>query len=273
MSPVKEPQFISAQFLELPQKGKGDIDLARNIVRDSSAYEALFESTKNAKMFGEASADNLFYHENAAPQIKNLLGNIRIIILLRNPIERAFSSFLYLRKEGKESLTFEGALKEEQNRKNINYSYLWLYKQNGYYYQAVRTYLDTFDQVGIFLYDELIAEPHQFIKRIYNFLGVDTNYIPKDIIKYNASGNPRSTLLYSFLTRNNRFKKIIKPLVDSIYSEEKREVVVERLKTSLLNSPILCAETRTFLLHSYREDILKLQRLINRNLTNWLIDE
>ena len=118
MSPVKEPKFITAQFLSFPFKGIGDEKVEQNIVKSYNEYCNLFKDVSKEKIIGEASPDNLYFFEKAINIIIYHLKNPKIIIILRNPIERAFSAYMYFINCNREYLSFEEALKEEEKRRS-----------------------------------------------------------------------------------------------------------------------------------------------------------
>ena len=105
---LKEPQFLI--------KSKVEKRLHFGIW-EWKEYLSIFEDVEEQKVIGEASVFYLYYYEEAIKNIKSRLGNdVKIIILLRNPVDRAFSAFLHVSKSVKESLSFEDALAQEEGR-------------------------------------------------------------------------------------------------------------------------------------------------------------
>ncbi|NIR50443.1 sulfotransferase [candidate division KSB1 bacterium] len=270
MSPVKETHFITAQFLGLPQKGPTERVRNTHIIQDFESYQKLFADVAGEQCIGEASADYLYYYKKAIPTIKKFLGECKIIITLRNPIERAFSSYMYLKRLGYEQLSFEDAIREEPRRLEMGYSYLWRLKSVGLYYKQVAAYLNSFKSVGVFFFDELQSQPAKIVADAYSFLGVDDTFRPKTNVTYNASGTPKNSVLFDFLTRENLFKKSLKPLVDRIFPEERRMHVIEKMKYALLKKTTMLPETRDKLVSFYRNDIERLQELLDKDLSHWL---
>lgn len=270
MCPVKEPKFVTAQFLRFPLHGIGDSEVERNMVKSFADYKKLFENVRDEKAVGEASADYLYYHKEAIKYIKEFLGEPKIIIILRNPVERAFSNYMYLVKESREHLSFEDALNNEEERKKLNWEYIWFYKDVGFYYQQVKAYLNNFRQVRIFLYDDLERDAVALMRSLFGFLEVQTCFRPEIDVAYNASGIPKNRYLYGFLTKSNLLKATLKPVVDSVFPIESRSHLIERLKNKCLQKAELVPEARKFLENLYREDIMKLQEIIRRDLSHWL---
>lgn len=163
-----------------------------NSIFEWEDYLNLFEDAQKEKAIGESTATYLYYHETAITLIKKYLGNIKIIILLRNPIDRAFSAYLYLRRKNCESISFKEALEIENIRKRQNWKSLYHYTSAGFYYNQVKDYLDNFDQVKICLFDDLKKDSLRLVKDIYNFLGLDTSFTLDVSKKYNVSGIPKN---------------------------------------------------------------------------------
>jgi len=270
MSQVKEPKFISSQFLIFPFNGIGDKKVEQNIIKSFNEYYNLFKDVNQEKMIGEASADNLYFYNDTIKYIKKYLGNIKIIIILRNPIERAFSAYMHLIHRGREYLSFLEAIKEEKNRRNNNWEFIWYYTDVGFYYYQVKAYLGNFTQVKIYPYDDLRKDPPGLIKDIYKFLEIDTSFVPDVSIKYNVTGIPKNKFIHKFLKEPNILKSAVKPIVKTLIPKEKRRKIIEKIKMRNLQKPQMKPETREYLKNLYRKDILKLQDLIRRDLSSWL---
>ena len=75
----------------------------------------------------QASADTLYYYKSTVPFIKDFLGEPKILIILRNPVKRAFSAYKHLVRDGREHLTFEEGLIEEPDRISKNYELIYFY--------------------------------------------------------------------------------------------------------------------------------------------------
>ncbi|HEC50029.1 MAG TPA: sulfotransferase [Candidatus Desulfofervidus auxilii] len=271
MSPIKEPKFITSNFLKFPFKGRGDELIERNIVKIWEEYCSLFRKVNDEKAIGEASADNLYYYEQSIHYIKKFLGDVKIIIILRNPIERAFSAYMHLVRDNREFLTLEEALDQEENRKRQNWEFIWYYKDVGFYYNQVKAYLESYSKVKIYLFDDLKRNPLDLVQDIYRFLEVDDLFVPSNIgEKFNISGVPKNKLINEFLTRPNPLKSAIKPLVKLFLSEHNIQRLYNELLQRNLKKPQMKPKTREYLKNLYKKDILKLQDLINRDLTHWL---
>jgi hypothetical protein len=202
MCALKEPKFFNAQVMKLPLRGPRDHIVVSRMIRTLADYERLFEAAGNARAVGEASPDYLFYAAQVAPLIRETLGDPRIVIVLRNPVARAHSAWRHLRRDQREPLGFEAALDEENHRRLMNWEFIWFYKACGLYSGQVRHFLDNFSRVHVALFDDMLAEPHRFMRELYAFLGVDTSFVPDVSVASNESAVRVSKWLPRFFKTN-----------------------------------------------------------------------
>ena len=111
MSRVKEPYFFTSQRLQLPESGPGDYK--RKYIKEFSQYKELFNNVGNEIAIGEASTDTMFYHSFTINEIHKFVGDPKILIFLRNPVDRAFSAYTHLLRENREPHSFEEGLDQE----------------------------------------------------------------------------------------------------------------------------------------------------------------
>ena len=174
-APIKEPRFFSYEGESVDYKGPGDDKWGREIVSSWDAYTALFASAGSQVAVGEASNVYLYFAAKTAPRIAARLPQARLIAILRNPVDRAYSSFLMLRGEGREPLAdFRSALREEAGRLERGWSPAWAYTRRSFYAESVQTYRKLFpkSQMRFFLYDDLARRPQELFDSIFDFLGV-----------------------------------------------------------------------------------------------------
>ena len=267
----KEPRFfVSSLYKNINASHPRYEYFIKTTVFTLEDYIKLFESIKTEKAIGEASVAYLHYYKTAILQIKKVLENVKIIIILRNPIKQTYSGYMYLVRDGIIALSFEKSLKMKKMRKKDDWrGILYFDKESGMYYNQVKAYLENFNKVKVYLYDDLVKDPLGLAKDIYNFLEVDTTFVPDTTVKYNISGIPRSRLLQRFLKKPNIVKTLLRPITRMI-PEQKRAKIISGLRYKNLEKPQMKPETQEYLKNFYREDILKLQKLINRDLSNWL---
>ncbi len=246
-------------------------------ISDWEEYLSLFEPGRGKIAIGDCSATYLAAPESPA-WIKEKLGNLKIIVLLRNPVERAFSLYSWMIMEGYEWLpTFERALEEEERRfssrafQNKNPEYFWdyLYFRSGLYYQQVKRYLDTFEPelIQIYLFEDLKNNPSQVYKNICQFLGISNGFQP-DFSVHNASRLPQFIRLQYLLRWFCRLsERLPVPLGESV----RRYLFAKMaLNVRLGYKGTLSLTLKEKLRDAYKEDIVKLSELIQRDLSQWL---
>lgn len=270
MSPIKEPKFISSHFVKFPLRGPGDDFVEGFTVKRFGEYRGLFRRAYRERAVGEASVENLYFYRRAIPVIKRVLGDVKIIIVLRNPVERAFSAYKMMVRDGREALSFEEALREEPERMRSNWEYLWFYQDVGRYYHQVKAYLHAFSNVRVFLFEDFRRDAPVFMRSVYRFLGVDENFAPRIDLRFNSSGRFRNAF-YRFLFRATAFKGMLYKFLslngvpDSVILG-----VIEGIRDGELEPIAAEPEAREMLRKAYRDDILKLQKLLGRDLSHWL---
>ena len=122
--------------------GPGDIG-ANKFTKSLEEYRGLFKKAKLGQLCGDISPDYLYYYQNAVPKILNEINaQLPIVIILRNPIDRAYSNYLHHVRERKEDLSFEDALKVEDERRAANWAWGWSYMAVGLYAEQVKAWFD-----------------------------------------------------------------------------------------------------------------------------------
>ncbi|MBA2713838.1 MAG: sulfotransferase [Rubrobacteraceae bacterium] len=271
MSPVKEPKFFAVEGKELDFRGPNDdMSMNRGSVTSIEAYRDLFRGVTDEKAIGEASP--LYLHSPEAPsRIKHYIPEARLIAILRDPVQRAYSSFLQRVQKGQEPLRdFAEALREEENRMRDNWAPRWYSKRIGFYYAHLRRYYDLFegDRIRVYLNEDLKADPVCIARDVFRFLEVDDTFMPDISLRYNVSGVPRSAALQTFLSKPNPAKDVLKLFL----SEKLRQRIAVSLENRNIAGPPppLDPGVRKELVDLYREDILNLEKLIGRDLSGWL---
>ena len=273
MSPAKEPKYFEFNEGEkLCFNGPGDMAANLKVTTDLESYCKLFEGVTDEIAIGECSPSYL-YCQGTSERIKNLLPDVKVIAILRNPVERAYSNFLHLLASGREPLnSFEQALKAEQERIKANWEYFWHYKNQGFYYAQLKHYFDIFDrkQIKVYLYEYYQSEPTMFLNDIFTFLDVDSNFVPRIAERYNVAKVPKSIALHNLTARPNPARSLVKTLLPTKW-QKKIGRAVNKLNQSNIK-PEIDPLIKNKLILEYREDIIKLQDLIQQDLGNWLND-
>ena len=275
MSPVKEPNFFALEGEKLEFNGpEGQAVVNGWICEEATTtveeYRALFLGASNESAIGEASPWYL-YSPEAPDRIRRYIPEARLIAVLRNPADRAYSAFLQFVRDGREPLKdFAQALEAEEERKRKNWKWIWHYRNMGFYYTQLKRYYDIFerDQIRVYLYEDLIDDPIGVLRDIFRHLGVDDTFTALDTNRrLNVSGIPKSRALFTLMNRPNAVKAFLKPLFPKRLH---RHISMAIQNINLDEPPPLRQEVRRELIKVYRQDILKLQDLIQRDLSGWL---
>lgn len=266
MSPEKEPRYFAPELYSIYNNAvrQGGRRKALSLAQ----YCQLFAEASDEIALGEASTEYL-YIPQAPERIKECIPDVKLIAILRNPVERAFSAFCYQTRDGYETLTFEEALQAEEKRILDGFRPGWHYKQVGFYSAQVKRYLEHFppEQIKIYLHEDLEKNSADVTRDVYKFLGVETAYNP-ELTRENKSGIPKSRLLQDMFTKDNPLKTAVKPFLPVAL---RKSIYQSVRKHNLGAKPVLSPEIRQELIELYREDIDKLQTLIQKDLSHWLI--
>ena len=192
MCPDKECGFFAYEGNRRDFRGPGDYRASRNLVTEHAHYAALFEGAGHPR--GEASVVYL-YDESAAARIHEWSPDMRLIAILRDPVERAYSAFSLLRSQGREPIDcFRRALEEEDRRVAEGWEPLWHYRRVGMYGQQLARYRSVFptDQILLIGFEEWVRRPEAVLRRVLDFVGaVSPEPLPRPP-HLNASASPRS---------------------------------------------------------------------------------
>lgn len=266
MSPVKEPRFFAFEGQKLDFQGPLGEEINRSSVTDIKDYQALFEGVSDQTAVGEASTEYL-RSPKAPKQIWHHIPDIKLIAILRDPVERAHAAYLMHIREGWETLDFAQALQEEETRIRNNWSF-GHYATAGFYYTPLKRYFDMFDrsQIKVYLYEDLTSNAADLLRDIFQFLGVEETFVPDLSVRYNVSGVPKNKVLHALVTGLNPIKPVLNQLIPAKLGSNLKGYYSRQN----LAKPKLSPEIRQQLIEVYRDDILQLQTLIQRDLSKWL---
>ena len=239
-------------------------------------YRAIFlEASDQHWAVGEASTAYLT-DPVSAKRIAEVVPHAKIIIMLRNPVDRAYSLYNWMTQEGYEyAASFERALTLEDRRANSSnfknnnpqYFYNYLYFRSGLYAEQVSRYIDRFsaDQICVILFEEFIRDPSASYRRVCEFLNVDPDFEPNFKV-YNKSRDVVFPPLQRILRKATNFtNRILRRAPDT---KKDRDFLLS-LGLRSRRRPKLSDELRAQLMLDYQSDIEKLECLIERDLSLW----
>ena len=218
------------------------------------------------------------YYKLCAERIFDSLGpNVKFVIILRNPVDRAYSHYNHSKRDGHEVSSFEDAIKLENERieksrdKNdflseLRYSYI----SQGLYFEMISAYLKYFDLNNFFIINfesEVVQNLDKTLLKLSKFLKLDLSNLDYEIHS-NKSGKPKYKLLQNIITNNNLFRKTLKIIVP----QKQRQIIRNKIKNFNKEDFVylqLSEEKRRQLFEKYFiKDIMKLENLIGKKM-NW----
>ncbi len=276
MSPIKEPFFFDHEMDSKGEVVRREFGGHRQPPRFTNIeeYSALFEGVRGEKAIGEATPLYI-YAPGTAERIERYVPGAKSIALLRNPADRAYSAFLYAVRIGVEPLTdFAQALREEPLRMRIGWHYVFHYRSRGLYYQQLKRFYEVFgrERLGVWLYEDIREDPASVAQSVFRFLEVDDTFASDTSSRHNPAGVPASVSARAAIRATDKavgvLRKVLAPTSGILpLAFKMRRVVQSRVLTE---PPPIDPELREGLLEGYKEDILRLQELIGRDLSTWL---
>jgi hypothetical protein len=185
-------------------------------------------------------------------------------------------------KQGREPhRDFATALEAEEKRLDAGWSYFWGYTQLGFYHKQLSRYYHQFseDQIHVCLFRDFVDAPSALLQDVFSFLGADPSFSPDPSKQHNPSGVPRSEslhwLLYHAGLRPSTKALLPDPItrfLSAHFSDTAQQLREWKMKLlhSNLRKPPMSPPVREHLQSLYREDIRRLQDLIDRDLSHWL---
>ena len=252
---------------------------------DLESYHGLFDGVDGETAIGESSPMYMYCPESAQ-RIHDYDPTMKLIAILRNPVDRAFSHYMQysIQVQGDEYLpTFEKAIAAEP----IDHPSMWYglrhYVRLGFYHAQLQRYFDRFDpsQIQVHLYEDFKQNPQQVFGDIFRFLGVDDGFDVDTSTAHNVGAAPKNQLIHRSLGWVNAVANADNPAIKTLKSSIPQPIyrgisaTIQRVKKqNITEKPTSCgAATRQQLLGLYGEDIRALQELIGRDLSHWLSPE
>lgn len=270
MSRIKEIRFLTYAGHQLSPLSSVELAVLTWPVKSLRAYEALFAAA-DTQVCGDVSPSYLDFAEQSILGIQRYTPEAKLIAILRQPAERAYSSYVYhvsIRQE--EELDFRRALQHEaENRLRRLDGRQRRDFARGLYFENLQRYFQCFprERIRIWLYDDLQADARALMRDIFHHIGVDDTFTPDTSIHHNAAAWPRLCLAPLVAHRAEQLAfRIILRFPKAMRTQMERGYY----RLTRTQPPPFDAELRRELTARYREDILLTQELIDRDLTHWL---
>lgn len=284
ISHVKEPHFFSSdiRLVDFPPEYRENVSIDVEAylgnyvlprihvghIEDQSQYMELFREVKDEKVVGELSTSYL-YSNCAAENILRFDPDAKVVMILRQPVERAYSHYLMdLSSFAAADIGFIQALENDWASVDKGWGKSHLYIELGMYFEQVQRYLTLFPetQVKVFLYEDYRDDPVGFMEELFGFLEVDSataRSIDFTELK-NTASLPRIRFTNDQLRFINKLKKFIGRILPAGLTG-----LIKSMMVSHQNIPKLRKDEFYHAMKYFREDIKKLSALINRDLQSW----
>lgn len=273
LSTPKEPKFFMCDERKpdrAHQRGPGDAHSAQEWVWDRAAYERMFDPAPAGALKGESTPFYL-WDTAAHRRIRALIPDVRMIAILRDPVDRAYSNWVHLRSDGLEpEADFLTACRKEPQRIEQGYAPFWRYLETGLYGRQLEHLYSVFprEQVLVLRYRRLIDSTAETLDRISEFLGVRTGAVGT-IPGSNVKSWAPDTTVNRLLARGIRvgaaagghlppqaWRRVEKPLLAVLQRGHHRR-------------PPLSAEQRAELLPAFKDDNALLSELTGVDHSDW----
>jgi len=252
MSPKKEPRYFSVSIEDPPIIP----------VREKQEYLDLFHNVVEEKIIGEASPSYICDPE-APKLIHKVSPKARILISLRDPVQRAYSAYFQQKRMGRtNSESFHQVLEKFMNNKKVRPLINRIFS-NGLYYENIKRYLDIFgkDQVKIIFFEDLEKNTLTTMNEIVKYLGLNFVFENSDFEVHNPYVKSKNELITNTLRDHQGFTKILRKFIPSSTREKiNKAMVVHEEK------PKMDEKDRKTLIKFYTEDVIKVKKLLGKDL-------
>ena len=284
MSPIKEPCYFASELRvenfseELQPQLRRESETLREYLRGPMTskrfggpvtewedYLLLFRNVRDETAIGEASVSYL-WSQTAARNIAGRIPDAKILLLLRNPVDRAFSQYLQAVSSGLVRRSFRQQIAAGMKSAPSKFGVLNPFLEFGAYSDQVKRFLDVFPRkhILIHIYEDMRSNPARAMAETLSFLGVDAEWVPDGSARFMEPRVPRTIAVANILKKRGIWQQTAHLIPESLRPALRR--AVHRPRASLTVDPA----DRACLQNYYREDILTLEHLLNRDLHSWL---
>lgn len=257
MSPMKEPHYFSQVGARYGKQNFVDV------VSNEAEYLTLFRGAGGHPAVGEASTSYLGF-EDTAEKIYERLPEARIIILLRDPIDRAYSHYLMDVRQRGQKLSFYDAVVKEQQEPEFGWGKDW-HRYTEFYYPKVNRYLDVFGpgRVLILLTESLRRNPSETVTETVRFLGLNAGPVARINFakEHNPYSAPRNDLAQAVMSSDRAHA-----IARSLLPKGVLRLLRDRVLFKHQEKPIPDTRSVNILRESYEDDVSGLEDLLDRSL-------
>tara|TARA_B100000965_G_scaffold367681_1_gene353810 strand:+ start:1274 stop:2164 length:891 start_codon:yes stop_codon:yes gene_type:complete len=267
-SEIFTPHFKEPHFFNIEENYLKGIDWYK---------KTYFSSVNSEKVILEFTPTYFYFSECAERIYKSLGSEVKFVVILRNPVDRAYSHYNHSLRDGHEGLSFEQAIKLENSRlKKYKYENNLLdimrhsYISQGLYHKMLSAYLKYFDFNNFLIINfnsEVVQNIDVAVKKLSDFFEIDLSTIDLNIHS-NKSGKAKSKIIKDLTLKNNFLRKILKFIIP----QKNRQIIRNRIKNynkdEYKYTPLSEEEKNLYYNSYFSDDILKLEQLVGKKM-NW----
>lgn len=271
MSPVKEPKFFLTDGPPPAEGGPGDVKTYREHVWRRADYEALFAAAPAGALAGESTPFYLF-STDAQRRIRELIPDARLIIVLRDPVERAHSNWTHLWSAGLDPCEdFLQACAQEERRAAAGWADFWRYTALGMYGAQLEHLYSVFprENVLVFRYRELVSDPVRTLDDVCAFLGVGQGLLT-ELPRENVTAHPHPTARHRLVAAGRRASAAASALLPGHLGAGLTDRLEHMLQADAAPRRPLTWEQREALLPRFEADIALLETSMGQDFSDWL---
>ena len=274
LSTVKEPKFFLCDGKPPRQTGPGDAHSAKEWVWSRTRYEALFDAAPSHTLKGESTPFYL-WDGDAHSRMRRLIPEAKLIAVLRDPVDRAYSNWTHLWSDGLEpEEDFLTACDLEDERAAAGWAPFWRYLGLGRYGEQLEHLWSVFprEQVHLLRYRQLIDEPRRALDQICRFLGIEAGLLdgaaPSNVSTW-VEPTATNRVLQRAVRAGARFGSHGHP---AVWRQLSRPLLAT-LRRTRGQRPRLDPAIRLTLVSRMRDDMELLERLTGDAYPDWLSGE
>jgi len=276
MTQPKEPKHWLCDDAPPPAwRGPGDAHSQQEWLWRRSDYERLFEPAPPDSMRGESTPFYL-WSRSAHRRIGEALPDVRLIAVVRDPVDRAYSNWMHLWCDGLEPLDdFVEAFERQDERVARGWAPFWRYRELGEYgaqLAHLQQHVDP-ERILVMRYRELVEQPTQAVDKACRFLGLPTGHVP-EIPRDNARTYVEPGWRPRLLGRAVRAGAWLGQFAPPEVWRRTSPTLVRRLASSRdARRPRLAPEQRERLVSVFKDDIALLSEVTGQEFDDWLSAE
>lgn len=268
----KEPHYFALHRIGANFTAPGDAHTINRVaVTERDAYLRLYDGVDDRyAAWGDGSVSTLYYYSESIPALVEMNPNIKVVILLREPVDRAYSAYGYMRARGLEPETdFLRAVALEEERREAGWHHIWHYTRMSKYAQALEAMYEAIpsENLRVWYYDDLNDDYERVLAEVYQFLGVGELPVSAEgeVPRVNISGTPRLRIVHSGLTWATK-SAVLRSAVKRTTTYRMRE----RVRRMVLRDQSLSVDVRRQLAPAFSADLERVSRLLPSGQPDWM---